>query len=111
MEEEKSPDRIVAPKNRASDQMVAKLLNVTRKFTETLEDRDMRKQELIESSSKTSCKSLDFDDLLPPFRGRRQQFTPLRMAVQLISASQDDFELEADSMTSQSSRTTCTRLM
>ena len=39
--------------------MVAKFLNVTQKFTETLED--MRKQELMESRYKASRKSLDFD--------------------------------------------------
>ncbi len=43
MYEEKAPERFVAPMKRASDKMVANFLNVTCKFTETLED--MCKQE------------------------------------------------------------------
>ncbi len=34
IEEEEAPERIVAPKDRAADQMVAKFLNVNCKFTE-----------------------------------------------------------------------------
>ena len=37
MEERKAPQRIVAFKRRASDQMVANFLNATRQFTDTLE--------------------------------------------------------------------------
>jgi hypothetical protein len=59
--EEKAPGIFVAPMKCASDKMVAKFLNVTRKFTETLED--MRKQELMQSRIKSSRKSLDFDDV------------------------------------------------
>ena len=109
MEEKEALPRIVVPKNRASDQMVPKFLNVTRKFTETLED--VRKQDLMESRSKNSHKSLDFDALQPPSRGRPQKFTPPRKASQFISASQEECGLEAESMTPQSSRTARTHLM
>ena len=71
--------------------------NHTSKFTVTLED--MRKQELMESRSRTSRKSLDFDALQLPSRCRPQKFTPPRMASQLISAAPKECELEADSMT------------
>jgi hypothetical protein len=54
----------------------------------------MRKQELMESHSETSCKYLDFDDLQPPDRGCRQQFTPQRKAEPMISASQDEGRLQ-----------------
>ena len=73
MHVEKAPERFVAPMKRASDKMVANFLNVARKFTETLED--MRKQELMQSRGSKPHKSLAFDDLRPPSRGRQQQFT------------------------------------
>ena len=97
------------PKNRGSQPMVAHFLNAARKFTETLEDQC--KQELMGGRGKTACKSLDYDEMQLPYRGRPQQFTPPRKGTQLISASQEDFDLEADSMKSQSSRTARTRLM
>ena len=89
--------------------MVAQFLNVFCQFTATLED--MRKQDLMQSQSKPSRKSLDFDSLQPPSRGRPQKFTPPRKASQLISASPEECDFEAESMTSQSSRTARTRLM
>ena len=101
-------DRMVNSKNRGSQPMVAQFLNAARKFTEKLED--LRKQELMGGRGKTACKSLDYDEMQPPSRGRPQKFTPPRRATQLISASPDDCEFEADSMTSQSSRTARTRL-
>ena len=66
-------DRMVNSKNRGSQPMVAQFLNAARKFTETLED--LRKQELMASRSKTARKSLDYDEMQPPSRGRQQQFT------------------------------------
>ena len=71
----------------------------------------MCQQALMEARSKNSSKSLDFDALQPPSRGRQQKFTPPRKASQFISASPEECELEAESMTSQSSRTARTRLM
>ena len=65
----------------------------------------------MESRSKNSRKSLDFDSLQPPSRGRLYQFTPPRKTTKLISASPEECEFEAESMTSQSSRTARTRLM
>jgi hypothetical protein len=38
MYEEEVPERFVAPITRASNKMLANFINVTRKFTETLED-------------------------------------------------------------------------
>ena len=72
--------------------MVAQFLNVTRQFTATLED--MRKQDLMQSRSKPSRKSLDFDSLQPPSRGRPHKFTPPRKASKLISASQENANLK-----------------
>ena len=89
--------------------MVAQFLNVTRQFTATLED--MRKQDLMQSRGKPSRKSLDFDSLQPPSRARPQKFTPPYKGPKLISASPEDFDFDAQSMTSQSSRTARTRLM
>ena len=91
------------------EQMFAQFLNVTGQFTATLED--MHKKELMVASSKTASKSLDYDEMQPSSRGRPQQFTPQCMGTQLISESPEDFDLEAESMTSQSSRTAPTRLM
>ena len=88
--------------------MVEQFLNVTRQFTATLED--MRKNELMDARSKSARKSLNYDEMQPPSRGRPQQFTPPRKGTQLISASPEDFDFEAESMTSQSSRTARTRL-
>jgi hypothetical protein len=81
---EEAPVRIVAPTNRASNQMVANFLNVTRKFTVTLEY--IHKQELMQSRSKVSLKSLDFDSIQAPFRASRQEFTPPRMPAQSNNA-------------------------
>ena len=89
--------------------MVAQFLNVTRQFTATLED--MRKQDLMQSRGNLSRKSLDFDSLQPPHRVRPQKFTPPYKSSKLISASPEDFDFDARSMTSQSSRTARTRLM
>ena len=102
-------DKMVLSNSSGSEQMFAHFLNVTRKFTETLED--VRKQDLMESRSKNSHKSLDVDALQPPSRGRPQKFTPPRKASQFISASQEECGLEAESMTPQSSRTARTHLM
>ena len=62
-------DKMVLSKTRGSKQMFAQFLNVTRKFTETLED--LRKQELMVSCSKTASKSLDYDEMQKPSRGRQ----------------------------------------
>ena len=75
-------DVMVLSKTSGSEQTVAQFLNVTCKFTETLED--LRKQELMVSRSKTARKSLDYDEMQPPSRGRQQQFTPPRKGAQLI---------------------------
>jgi hypothetical protein len=90
---EKAPEKFVAPMNRASDKMVANFLNVTRKFTETLED--MRKQELMQSCLKTSRKSLDFDDVHTPSRVRRQQPAPPRKPAQLSDKGHVKHQLSA----------------
>jgi hypothetical protein len=70
----------------------------------------MRKQELMQSRDINPRKSLAFDDLRPPSSVQPQQFTPPRKARGMIAASPDYCEFEADSMTSQSSRTASTRL-
>jgi hypothetical protein len=93
---------------RGAGDVLAKFLDVTRQFTATLED--MRKQELMQSRGSQPRKSLAFDDLRPPSRSRPQQFTPPRKARDMIAASPGYYEFEADSMTSQSSRTARTRL-
>ena len=99
-------DRMVNSKKSGSEQMFAQFLNVTCKFTETLED--LRKQELMVSRSKTACISLDYDKMQPPSCGRQQQFTPQRKGAQLISASPDDFEAEFMTSQSQTARTRLT---
>ena len=76
MEERNAPQRNAGSKSRSSDQMVANFLDVTRKFTETLED--MRRQELMQSRRKASRKSLDFDEVHTSSRVRRQGTTPPR---------------------------------
>ena len=100
--------RMINARQSSSQPMVAQFLNAARKSKETLED--LSKQELLQAQNKTARKSLAYDDMQPPSLGRPQKFTPPRRATQLISASPDDFEFEADSMTSQSSRTARTRL-
>ena len=102
-------DAMFHAQKRGSQQMVAQFLNVTRQFTATLED--MRKQDLMQSRGNLSRKSLDFDSLQPPSRARPQKFTPPYKGSKLISASPEDFDFDAQSMTSQSSRTARTRLM
>ena len=102
-------DAMLNAQKRGPEQMVAQFLNVTRQFTATLED--MRKQDLMQSRGNLSRKSLDFDSLQPPSRARPQKFTPPYKGSKLISASPEDFDFDAQSMTSQSSRTARTRLM
>jgi hypothetical protein len=66
MYEEQASERFVAPMNRASYKKVANVLNVTRNFTESLED--MRKQGMMQSCLKTSRRFLDFDGVHTPSR-------------------------------------------
>jgi hypothetical protein len=101
--ESEAQGSMVQAQKRGAGDVLAKFLDVSRQFTATLED--MRKQELMQSRGSKSRKSLAFDDLQPPSRGRPQQFTPPRKARDMIAASPDYGEYEADSMTSQSSRT------
>jgi hypothetical protein len=55
-------------------------------------------EEGTQSRGSKPRKSLAFDDLRPPSRGRPQQFTPQRKARDMIAASQDNGEYDADSM-------------
>ena len=73
MEERKAQQRIVASKNRATDQVVANFLNATRQFTDTLED--LHREDLMLSRRKFSRKSLDFEKtckLHPESTSRKQ---------------------------------------
>ena len=81
MEEIKAPQRIVASKIRATDQVLANFLNATRQFADTLED--LRREDLMLSRRKFSRKSLDFEDVQTPSRVQRQETTPPRRPVQL----------------------------
>ena len=81
MGERKAPQRIVAYKNRATDQVVTNFLNVTRQFTDTLED--LRREDLMLSRHKGSRKSLDFEDVQTPSRVQRQETIPQRRPVEV----------------------------
>jgi hypothetical protein len=94
--------------------VLAQFLDVSRKFTATLQD--MRKQELMHSRGSNPRKSLALDNSRLPSRGRPQQFMPQRKTRRrskmrdMIAASPDYCEFEWDSMTSQSLRTAHTCL-
>jgi hypothetical protein len=78
MEEVEDSEMFVVPKYCASQgsHPIAELLNVTRKFTESLED--LHKKELQQKArSKSSRHSIDFDEIPLSSRCRRMQFTPL----------------------------------
>ena len=77
-------DRMINARKSGSQPMVAQFLNAARKSKETLED--LSKQELLQAQNKTTRKSLAYDEMQPPSRGRPQKFTPPRKATQLISA-------------------------
>ena len=81
IEERKAPQRIVASKNRATDQVVTNFLNATRQFTDTLED--LRREDLMLSRRKFSRKSLDFEDVQTPSRVQRQETIPPRRPVEV----------------------------
>ena len=81
MEERKAPQRIVASKNRATDQVVTNFLNATRQFADTLED--LRREDLMLSRRKFSRKSLDFEDVQIPSRVQRQETIPPRRPVEV----------------------------
>ncbi len=71
--ESEEQSRIVQAQTRGAGDVLAKFLDVSRQFTATLED--MRKQEFMQSRGSKPRKSLAFDYLRPPSRGRPQQLT------------------------------------
>jgi hypothetical protein len=67
-----------------------------------------RSQAGIDASS-TSRKSLDFAEM-PELHREQLAFTPQRKSCEIILASQDQYDLEWDSVALQSSRSTRKRL-
>jgi hypothetical protein len=106
--ESEAHDRMVQAQTSGVGGALAKFLDASRQFTATLEN--MRKQALMQYRGCNPRKSLAFDDHQPPSRGLPQQFTPPLKARDMTAASLYSCEFEADSMTSQSSRTARTRL-
>jgi hypothetical protein len=72
---------------------------MSRTFIAQMEDA--RKRELMHR--KTSCKSLDFADMPGPRRDQ-MAFTPPRKSREIIPATQDEYDIERDSVSSRSTR-------
>ena len=107
---EPESDKEHRPKSGPTQQMFSEFLNMSRKFTEFMEDT--RKEHLI-NSRKSAKQSLAFDSPPPKqSKYRHEKFTPPRHARELISATQydDDEEMERDSLSSSQTGSTRIRL-
>ena len=83
----------------AADQIYSKFPNMSRNFIAQMEDA--RKRELMHR--KTCRKSLDFADMPGP-RRNQMAFTPPRKSREIIPATQDEYDIERDSVSSRSTR-------
>ena len=83
----------------SADQIYSQFLNMSRTFIAQMEDA--RKRELMHR--KTSRKSLDFADMPGPRRDQ-MAFTPPRKSREIIQATQDEYDIQRDSVSSRSTR-------
>ncbi len=83
----------------SSNQLYPNFLNMSRDLIAQIEGA--RKRQLM--NLKTSSKSLHFADM-PEHRQDQLAFTPQRKSREIIPASTDEYDIERDSVASQSSR-------
>ena len=102
--EEEDIDESQQSMSRAQDDIFSKFLNMTKQFTELVEDT--RKQQLMLRNLKSSGKTLPVDCEVTIDRSQAAPFTPPRRAPVSVYPTQMayDYDFERDSLSSQSTR-------